>query len=191
MIHVRGPAQKPDRHVPEPRSAVVIAALFATSFLIPVPVLAQVDISGYYLPMKVALKAAESAIDSCAAHGWDVTATWSIPPVSSSSSFVAIMRRSTPRIRPIARPIQSSRWVRSSASRARANSSHSSRKHPTAPDLSSRICRTFSPMRVALRSSGVLKSWVDLVLAVPREETGTKRVLPMVLQPSRTALNQP
>ena len=52
-----------------------IAALFANSLLIPAWVLAQVYVSGYYLPMKVALTAAETAIDSCAAHGWDVTAT--------------------------------------------------------------------------------------------------------------------
>jgi uncharacterized protein GlcG (DUF336 family) len=53
----------------------VIAVLFAATLIIPASVLAQVDVSGYYLPMRVALKAAESAIDSCAAHGWDVTAT--------------------------------------------------------------------------------------------------------------------
>jgi uncharacterized protein GlcG (DUF336 family) len=45
------------------------------SLLSPAPAFAQVDLDGYYLPMKVALKAAETAVDSCATHGWDVTAT--------------------------------------------------------------------------------------------------------------------
>ena len=55
------------------RSAV--AALSAASLLVSMPAFAQVNVDGYHLPMKVALKAAETAIDSCAAHGWDVTAT--------------------------------------------------------------------------------------------------------------------
>jgi uncharacterized protein GlcG (DUF336 family) len=52
-----------------------VAALFAASLFTAPPSFAQVDVDGYYLPMKVALKAAETAVDSCAAHGWDVTAT--------------------------------------------------------------------------------------------------------------------
>jgi len=51
------------------------AVLLATSLLISAQASAQVDPDGYYLPMKVALKAAEAAIDSCAKHGWDTTAT--------------------------------------------------------------------------------------------------------------------
>jgi uncharacterized protein GlcG (DUF336 family) len=50
-------------------------ALFAASLFASAPAAAQVDVDGYYLPMKVALKAAETAVDSCATHGWDVTAT--------------------------------------------------------------------------------------------------------------------
>ena len=51
------------------------AALFTASLFASTPTFAQVDVDGYYLPMKVALKAAETAVASCAAHGWDVTAT--------------------------------------------------------------------------------------------------------------------
>jgi uncharacterized protein GlcG (DUF336 family) len=50
-------------------------ALFTASLFASAPALAQVNIDGYYLPMKVALTAAETAVASCAAHGWDVTAT--------------------------------------------------------------------------------------------------------------------
>jgi uncharacterized protein GlcG (DUF336 family) len=52
-----------------------LSALFIACASISAPASAQVNVSGYYLPMKVALKAAEAAVDSCAAHGWDVTAT--------------------------------------------------------------------------------------------------------------------
>jgi uncharacterized protein GlcG (DUF336 family) len=52
-----------------------VVALFAAPLFTSAPAFAQVDVGGYYLPMKVALKAAEAAIDSCAAHGWDVTAS--------------------------------------------------------------------------------------------------------------------
>jgi uncharacterized protein GlcG (DUF336 family) len=52
-----------------------VTALFAACVLAPTQTSAQVNVDGYYLPMKVALKAAEAAVDSCAAHGWDVTAT--------------------------------------------------------------------------------------------------------------------
>jgi uncharacterized protein GlcG (DUF336 family) len=52
-----------------------VTALFAASLFTSAPAVAQVDVDGYYLPMKVALKAAETAVDSCATHGWDVTAT--------------------------------------------------------------------------------------------------------------------
>jgi uncharacterized protein GlcG (DUF336 family) len=48
----------------------IVASLFISA-----PAFAQVDVDGYYLPMKVALKAAEAAVDSCKARGWDVTAT--------------------------------------------------------------------------------------------------------------------
>jgi uncharacterized protein GlcG (DUF336 family) len=51
------------------------AALFAASLFTSAPAFAQVDVDGYYLPMKVALKAAEAAIASCAPHGWVVTTT--------------------------------------------------------------------------------------------------------------------
>jgi uncharacterized protein GlcG (DUF336 family) len=52
-----------------------VMALFTASLFTSASAIAQVNVDGYYLPMKVALKAAETAIDSCAAHGWDVTAT--------------------------------------------------------------------------------------------------------------------
>jgi uncharacterized protein GlcG (DUF336 family) len=52
-----------------------VMALFAVCAFTVAPARAQVNVDGYYLPMKVALKAAETAVDSCAAHGWDVTAT--------------------------------------------------------------------------------------------------------------------
>ncbi|WP_158932480.1 heme-binding protein [Acidisphaera sp. S103] len=52
-----------------------VATLFAASLFASAPAFAQVDVDGYYLPMKVALKAAQTAIDSCATHGWDVTAS--------------------------------------------------------------------------------------------------------------------
>jgi uncharacterized protein GlcG (DUF336 family) len=52
-----------------------VAALFAASLFTSAPAFAQVDVDGYYLPMKVALKAAETAVASCAAHGWDVSAS--------------------------------------------------------------------------------------------------------------------
>ena len=44
-------------------------ALFTASLFTSAPAVAQVDVDGYYLPMKVALKAAETAVDSCATHG--------------------------------------------------------------------------------------------------------------------------
>lgn len=53
----------------------VVAALTAASLSTSAPALAQVSVDGYYLPMKVALKAAETAVASCAAHGWDVSAS--------------------------------------------------------------------------------------------------------------------
>jgi len=52
-----------------------VPALFAASLFTSAPAFAQVDVSGYYLPMRVALKAAERAVASCAARDWDVTAT--------------------------------------------------------------------------------------------------------------------
>ena len=52
-----------------------VATLCAASLFASVPASAQVNIDGYYLPMRVALKAAETAIESCAVHGWDVTAS--------------------------------------------------------------------------------------------------------------------
>jgi uncharacterized protein GlcG (DUF336 family) len=52
-----------------------VAALIAASWFNSAPAFAQVEVDGYYLPMKVALKAAETAIASCAARGWDVTAS--------------------------------------------------------------------------------------------------------------------
>jgi uncharacterized protein GlcG (DUF336 family) len=51
-------------------TGLFIAFLFSSA-----PAFAQVDVDGYYLPMRLAVKAAEAAIDSCATHGWDVTAT--------------------------------------------------------------------------------------------------------------------
>jgi uncharacterized protein GlcG (DUF336 family) len=52
-----------------------VTVLFGASLFASAPASAQVEVDGYYLRMKVAVKAAEAAIDSCAAHGWDVTAT--------------------------------------------------------------------------------------------------------------------
>ena len=165
-------------------------ALFAASLFASAPAAAQVDVDGYYLPMKVALKAAETAVDSCATHGWDVTATVVDPAGLVIVQLRGDQQRSTLRTRPIERPIQSSPWVRSSASRARANSSHSSRKRPTGLDQSSPTCRIFSLMREALPSSTVLKSSAALALADPRVETGTRHVLPTALQPSPTNSNK-
>lgn len=54
---------------------VAAAALVAAALFTSAPARAQVDVDGYYLPMRVALKAAEAAVASCATHGWDVTAT--------------------------------------------------------------------------------------------------------------------
>jgi uncharacterized protein GlcG (DUF336 family) len=52
-----------------------VTALFVACSLNAAPASAQVNVDGYYLPMRVAVKAAEAAIDSCATRGWDVTAT--------------------------------------------------------------------------------------------------------------------
>jgi uncharacterized protein GlcG (DUF336 family) len=49
----------------------ILLSLASTS----TPAFAQVNEQGYYLPMKTALRAAETAVASCATHGWDVTAT--------------------------------------------------------------------------------------------------------------------
>ena len=53
----------------------IVAALSVASLFTSVPAFAQVDVDGYYLPMNVALKGAETAVASCAAHSWDLTAT--------------------------------------------------------------------------------------------------------------------
>lgn len=53
----------------------LVTSLSAASLFTSGPSFAQVDVEPYYLPMKVALTAAETAVASCAAHGWDVTAT--------------------------------------------------------------------------------------------------------------------
>ena len=59
----------------KPMKRYAVAALFPAALFMSAPAFAQVDVDGYYLPMKVALKAAETAVASCAAHGWDVTAS--------------------------------------------------------------------------------------------------------------------
>jgi uncharacterized protein GlcG (DUF336 family) len=59
----------------KPMKRYAVAALFAASLFTSAPAFAQVEVDGYYLPMKVALKAAETAVASCAAQGCDVTAS--------------------------------------------------------------------------------------------------------------------
>jgi uncharacterized protein GlcG (DUF336 family) len=51
------------------------AALFTAPMFTTASATAQVNVDGYYLPMKVALKAAETAVASCAARRWGGTAT--------------------------------------------------------------------------------------------------------------------
>ncbi len=48
---------------------VILAALLSAT-----PAAAQVNISGYSLPMKLALEAAQVAVQSCGEHGWPVNA---------------------------------------------------------------------------------------------------------------------
>jgi uncharacterized protein GlcG (DUF336 family) len=60
-----------------PIGRTAIAASFLTGSIagFGVPASAQVSQSGYVLPMKLALEAAEEAVESCAAKGFDVTVT--------------------------------------------------------------------------------------------------------------------
>lgn len=51
-----------------------LAALSAVSLTLASPAFAQVNISGYTLPMGLALQAAQTAVKSCAAQGYAVSA---------------------------------------------------------------------------------------------------------------------
>ena len=56
------------------RTGFVAAVLAAATFLLAGPASAQVNISGYNLPMKLALEAAEVAVQTCNGRGWPVNA---------------------------------------------------------------------------------------------------------------------
>jgi uncharacterized protein GlcG (DUF336 family) len=51
-----------------------LAALSAALLSVAAPAFAQVNISGYTLPMDLALQAAQTAVKACAAHGYAVSA---------------------------------------------------------------------------------------------------------------------
>src|ERR1700743_1423570 len=55
------------------KHTAILAALSA-ALLSAAPASAQVNISGYTLPMKLALEAAQVAVQSCGEHGWPVNA---------------------------------------------------------------------------------------------------------------------
>lgn len=63
-----------DRALGTKHLAIAIALAIA-AFGIAAPASAQVSKSGYVLPMKFALEAAQEAIQTCTANGYDVTAT--------------------------------------------------------------------------------------------------------------------
>lgn len=57
------------------RHTIAATLLSAGSLLGSLPASAQVSNSGYVLPMKLALDAALEAVQTCAAKGYDITAT--------------------------------------------------------------------------------------------------------------------
>jgi len=84
---------------------VAIFAALSAAFLGAHAASAQVATSGYYMPLDLATKAAQVAVQTCSAHGYFVNAF-----VVDTSGLVvvqlaAIMRPFTPRIRRSARPI--------------------------------------------------------------------------------------
>jgi uncharacterized protein GlcG (DUF336 family) len=54
--------------------AIFAAALSAAPLILAWPASAQVNISGYNLPLKLALQAAQVAVQTCGEHGWPVNA---------------------------------------------------------------------------------------------------------------------
>src|SRR3984957_13726531 len=57
------------------RTALAAAALMSGAIGVPGPAAAQVSKSGFILPLDLALEAAQEAVRTCAASGYDVTAT--------------------------------------------------------------------------------------------------------------------
>jgi uncharacterized protein GlcG (DUF336 family) len=56
------------------RQGLALSVLVVGTLLVQAPIWAQVSMSGYVLPMKIALQGALEAIQTCAAKGYDVTA---------------------------------------------------------------------------------------------------------------------
>jgi hypothetical protein len=79
-----------------------IFAALSTAFLGASGASAQVATSGYYMPLTLATKAAQVAVQSCAEHGYAVNAF--VVDTSGLVSSAAITRPFTPRIRRSGRP---------------------------------------------------------------------------------------